>query len=283
MADRYWIGFSDDSFNTAENWRDPAGAAGVPATTDSLFFINRTRKGCLRDMNQTAKNFALIMVGPRYNHNVGRGLDRLTCGATRVHLGGPRTTFLTLDTTFDFDEIDVYAGSALIDNTGVASADDVITVHNGIVELDGGAWGTANLQPRTPRETPRLRGNATLTELNVGGRAAQAIYKGNVTTLELRGGQFVLKAGTVTTVTQRGGVFDHRWNTTITTVDQFDGLFTFQNNLQARSTITITTFSGFKGTGDFRTNSGNVAFGTLTNAGAEWLPLFDAGKKLTLS
>lgn len=147
MAEKIWlggqgtVGFWED-FELAANW----SPAVVPADGDNLVFDDRAglnasgkRYSCLKNLDQSAKNFTEILIDASYDGDIGIGYETptadesaLECSCDSIIFRGSGNAWLTAHhATTLFDEIicDSYSGALYIGNAETNGQHTVLLIN----------------------------------------------------------------------------------------------------------------------------------------------------------
>jgi hypothetical protein len=280
MSIHTWYGFKDDSFSEVNNWIDDSGNHTAPGNADSVYFTKRAVHGCRSGgSGQGASNYVDLVVGPEYNHDIGRGSDPLTCSADVVQISGGRNIYLAKGSGV-FDDITVRTGNVIAINFSNASSTwqilggSVFTLGNGTkvmgtVLVDGGN-GTFE---------------GTVTTLILKWGSVKMDKSSVLTTGNVDGGALRWHGDTLTLLNQNGGtVFDNSEAPPATHVLN-GGLYTFRENNWGTTAIDINVLDVFGGSVDTRTGYANVgtngATVTVHNDAVLWG--FDAGRTVGIT
>lgn len=280
MAELTWFGVRDPSFTNVENWRTAAGATpgAAPAATDSLFWTRRARFPCAEDLDQAAKNFAVLVIEPSYQFNLGTGQAPLKCSADAVSVSSSGAVFLEKGTGV-FDDINILSGFLGLRNPNNASG--VIRLLGGTLRVDGS--GTRVLGDLTVDGPASAFITGTLTVLRLLAGDVTLADGSTLTTATTEAGVLRWHGDTFTTLTQNGGTVMDNSDAPPATHVQQSGLYSFAHNTHG-GVIDLNAYTIYGGTADLRTGHGNIGTsgGTLTVLGRDVVLRFDPRRKITL-
>lgn len=255
-----WIGGTDTDWETAANW-DPAN---IPTTGD-VVIIDYGSQNITAHLDQSACDFASLVIGPNYSGQVGNSTtDRLLFGTQKlVIMGGGAAQYLGTGATYDWEEVYVRGigpagtGTAYLHGTigmmhvqkgqvTVATGSAITTLY-----LDALAGAAANVTYTTAATTTTT---AYVIAANV------TVTAGTVTTLNVDAGTTTVSGGTVTNLHQRGGTVYWATTNTLASALIMKGTFDASGDVNPK---TITAISAF-GVSilDLDNGMGNI---TLTN------------------
>lgn len=280
MGVNTWYGFEDDDFTNANNWIDEAGTHAVPIDADSIYFTRRAIHGCLSGgKGQGALNFVDLVVGPAYQHSLGRGSDPLTCSADVVQISGGRDIYLAKGSG-TFDDVTIRAGRVFVRNPNNAS---------GAWRLFGGALVVVGSGTKVLGELFVEGGSAfcegTVTELILKGGSVVMALGSTLTLGNIEGGELRLHGDTVTTLEQSGGTVFENSQAPPATHNISGGVYTFRENTWGLTAIDLNTVNVSGGMLDLRSGHANVgtAGGTISVFTDEAHYAFDAGRTIAIT
>ena len=245
MAVRDWHGSADDDFENANNWT----AAVVPADGDTWRALNSANP-MATNLDQSAKNFALVVIGAGMTGNIGSAGTYLEMGCTSLLCGGGGDIFIDDGAADPAQDI----ASVIVTGTGTGKSLNLkgeigtLDVRKGTVNYFGAteeldnlivSWLTSQTGDATVvfngaaklKTSFKSYGGTTLITGDCDLDAVVAIYGGTVTVQEL-------SAAPAGLITVHGGSLI--WNaeddpTNAGDLDVHGGLLDFSQDMRAKA------------------------------------------------
>jgi len=224
MATYDWVGTdsgNEGDFSVADNF----SPSGNPDTGDTVRF-RLGRQSVTGGKDQSAKNFAAIIVGPGYSGDIGSSAGAFQCGATLLSYNGRGNAWFDCSTgSFNYDEVYVMGGGTAkrVYFTGNIPAAHVAygsaTFESGtITELFVETMGSELSQPDV------YLVDADVVALRVHSGTLRQNGSGTITTGYFLRGNTTLEEGTITNIECWGGTVTKNAPTTCASCKVFAGV-----------------------------------------------------------
>lgn len=261
MATVYFIEGATN-LSTAANWNtaiDGSGSTGAPAAGDTaiIAFDNTITAGHTALDLGTNGLASLLITGDIRTSGAAAGLtvDCHLTGASAIRCENNTPLTLTGGSTNGVENLIIDAPGANITLAG-GTFDDVFLLR-GRLTINASAVVTALTQ--TGGECFAYDGATGFTSIRALGGRLSFERDATAVTADGNAAVFAMKQAAVTTLNLHSATYNHRAGTTITTVNQYAGLFT---PYQASNNFTVTTANRYGGQFATRSNSITVTIGT---------------------